>query len=168
VCRFHVATSWRRANSFDRKRRPCWSVTRLASITFIRIGSFLSWSTYLGFLTDGKPCCYIHHTFLLGFPTGRWKAINTVPHQALLLRAQAQLRANPSSWLGLAVAAKVVVSPYSHASCCSSAALMPPLNRPRAQIELLVVWCDLGDVAAASLGWPLPPAPLCSDRLRLA
>jgi hypothetical protein len=23
------------------------------------------------FLTEGKPCCYIHHTFLLGFPTGR-------------------------------------------------------------------------------------------------
>jgi hypothetical protein len=25
----------------------------------------------LWFLTEGKPCCYIHHTFLLGFPTGR-------------------------------------------------------------------------------------------------
>jgi hypothetical protein len=23
----------------------------------------------LGFLIEGKPCCYIHHTFLLGFPT---------------------------------------------------------------------------------------------------
>jgi hypothetical protein len=23
------------------------------------------------FLTEGKPWCYIHHTFLLGFPTGR-------------------------------------------------------------------------------------------------
>jgi hypothetical protein len=22
----------------------------------------------LGFLTKGKPCCYIHHTFLLGLP----------------------------------------------------------------------------------------------------
>jgi hypothetical protein len=22
------------------------------------------------FLTEGKSCCYIHHTFLLGFPTG--------------------------------------------------------------------------------------------------
>jgi hypothetical protein len=38
------------------------------------------------FLTEGKPCCYIHHTFLLGFPTGRWKTINTVPHQALFWR----------------------------------------------------------------------------------
>jgi hypothetical protein len=24
----------------------------------------------LGFLTKGKSCCYIHHTFLLGFPMG--------------------------------------------------------------------------------------------------
>jgi hypothetical protein len=24
----------------------------------------------LGFLTEGKSCCYILHTFLLGFPTG--------------------------------------------------------------------------------------------------
>jgi hypothetical protein len=23
------------------------------------------------FLTEGKSCCYIHHTFLLGFPTGQ-------------------------------------------------------------------------------------------------
>jgi hypothetical protein len=28
----------------------------------------------LGFLTEGKPCCYIHHSFLLGFPTG-WSFI---------------------------------------------------------------------------------------------
>jgi hypothetical protein len=33
------------------------------------------------FLTEGKPCCCTHHTFLLGFPTGRWKTINTMPHQ---------------------------------------------------------------------------------------
>jgi hypothetical protein len=31
--------------------------------------------TYLGFLTEGKSCCYIHHTFLLGFPTGYALAI---------------------------------------------------------------------------------------------
>jgi hypothetical protein len=24
----------------------------------------------LGFLTEGKSCCCIHHTFLLGLPTG--------------------------------------------------------------------------------------------------
>jgi hypothetical protein len=33
----------------------------------------LSWTINLGFLTEGKPCCYTHHTFLLGFPTGWWK-----------------------------------------------------------------------------------------------
>jgi hypothetical protein len=51
------------------------------------------------FLTEGKPCCYIHHTFLLGFLTGRRKTINTVPHQniipkipeAALVAAQAYL-----------------------------------------------------------------------------
>jgi hypothetical protein len=45
------------------------AVAKLASITFSRL-SLLSWSTNLGFLTEGKSCCYIHHTFLLGFPTG--------------------------------------------------------------------------------------------------
>jgi hypothetical protein len=33
VSRFHVAASWRRANKY-RKWRPCWSVTKLSSITF--------------------------------------------------------------------------------------------------------------------------------------
>jgi hypothetical protein len=31
------------------------------------------------FLTEGKSCCYIHHTFLLGFPTG-WSFTR---HQAI-------------------------------------------------------------------------------------
>jgi hypothetical protein len=31
------------------------------------------------FLTEEKSCCYIHHTFLLGFPTG-WSFIR---HQAI-------------------------------------------------------------------------------------
>jgi hypothetical protein len=38
--------------------------------------------TYLGFLTEGKSCCYIHHTFLLGFPTG-WSSTR---HQAIFWR----------------------------------------------------------------------------------
>jgi hypothetical protein len=29
------------------------------------------------FLTEGKPCCYIHHTFLLGFSTGRCFTLST-------------------------------------------------------------------------------------------
>jgi hypothetical protein len=36
VCRFHVATSWRRTNKY-RKRHHCWSVTKLASITFLSL-----------------------------------------------------------------------------------------------------------------------------------
>jgi hypothetical protein len=51
------------------KWRPCWSAIKPVRITFGRL-SLLSWSTYLGFLTERKSCCYIHHTFLLGFPTG--------------------------------------------------------------------------------------------------
>jgi hypothetical protein len=35
------------------------------------------------FLSEGKSCCCAHHTFLLGFPTGRWKTINTAPHHRL-------------------------------------------------------------------------------------
>jgi hypothetical protein len=35
-------------------------------------------STYLGFLIEGKSCCCIHHTFLLGFPTG-WSFNYTPP-----------------------------------------------------------------------------------------
>jgi hypothetical protein len=30
----------------------------------------LSWTINLSFLTEGKSCCYIHHTFLLEFPMG--------------------------------------------------------------------------------------------------
>jgi hypothetical protein len=44
-------------------------VTRLASITFWSLA--FSWADKPWFLTEGKTCCYIHHTFLLGFPTGR-------------------------------------------------------------------------------------------------
>jgi hypothetical protein len=39
----------------------------------------------LGFLTEGKSCCYIHHTFLLGFPTG-W---SSTTHQAIFSGAVA-------------------------------------------------------------------------------
>jgi hypothetical protein len=36
VCRFRVATGWRRVNKCH-KRRPCWSVIRPVSITFSRL-----------------------------------------------------------------------------------------------------------------------------------
>jgi hypothetical protein len=86
MCWFHVATSWRRVNKC-RKRRPCWSVTRLASITFWSLAfswirqtlvSFwgkilLLYSSYLplgvpnwAVIYISTPCCI---TFLLGFPT---------------------------------------------------------------------------------------------------
>jgi hypothetical protein len=38
------------------------------------------------FLTEGKSCCYIHHTFLLGFPTG-WSFTR---HQAIFSGAVAR------------------------------------------------------------------------------
>jgi hypothetical protein len=37
------------------------------------------------FLTEGKSCCYIHHTFLLGFPSG-WSFTR---HQTIFLGAVA-------------------------------------------------------------------------------
>jgi hypothetical protein len=45
------------------------AVAKLASITFSRL-SLLSKNDKPWFLLREKPCCYIHHTFLLGFPTG--------------------------------------------------------------------------------------------------
>jgi hypothetical protein len=52
VSRFRVATSWRRTNK-NRKRRPCWSVTKLASITFLSL-AFSYWIDKSWFLTKGK------------------------------------------------------------------------------------------------------------------
>jgi hypothetical protein len=48
------------------------AVAKLASITFWSIVFFLlDWLPW--FLTEGKTCCYIHHTFILGFPN--WPVI---------------------------------------------------------------------------------------------
>jgi hypothetical protein len=55
------------------------AIVKLAGITFWSLA--FSWTDKPWFLTERKACCYTHHTFLLGFPTGRWKTINTVPHQ---------------------------------------------------------------------------------------
>jgi hypothetical protein len=52
VCRFRVATSWRRINKC-RKWCPCWSVTKLASITFSSL-AFSYWIDKPRFLTEGK------------------------------------------------------------------------------------------------------------------
>jgi hypothetical protein len=52
VCRFHIAASWRRTNK-HRKRRSCWSVTKLASITFWRL-AFSYWFDKPWFLTEEK------------------------------------------------------------------------------------------------------------------
>jgi hypothetical protein len=52
VCRFRVGTNWRRTNK-NRKQRPCWSVTKLASITFLSL-VFSYWIDKPRFLTEGK------------------------------------------------------------------------------------------------------------------
>jgi hypothetical protein len=46
------------------------AVANLASITFTSL-AFSYWIDKPWFLTEGKTCCCAHHTFLLGFPTGR-------------------------------------------------------------------------------------------------
>jgi hypothetical protein len=40
------------------------------------------------FLTEGRPCCYIHHTFLLGFPTGWCFSLSTPCRITLLFICQ--------------------------------------------------------------------------------
>jgi hypothetical protein len=98
MCRFHVATSGRRTNK-NRKRRPCWSVTKLASITFSSL-AFSYWIDKPRFLIEGKTCYCSHHTFLLGFPTG-WLSC---PHQGCVKvrywRAPARLRYSVGSATG--------------------------------------------------------------------
>jgi hypothetical protein len=37
---------------------------------------FSYWTDKPWFLTEGKTCCYIHHTFLLGFPN--WLVIHLI------------------------------------------------------------------------------------------
>jgi hypothetical protein len=55
------------------------AVAKLAGITFRRL-AFSYWTINLGFLLRENGC-YTHHTFLLGFPTGRWFTL-TPPQQA--------------------------------------------------------------------------------------
>jgi hypothetical protein len=47
------------------------AVAKLADITFWSL-AFPTGLTNLGFFYWGKICYCAHHTFLLGFPTGRW------------------------------------------------------------------------------------------------
>ena len=79
VCRCRVAASKQSLDEAPYINCPklSWS---LQSITFSRL-SLLSWTINLGFLTEGKSCCYIRHTFLLGFPMG-W---SSTMHQAYFL-----------------------------------------------------------------------------------
>jgi hypothetical protein len=42
------------------------AVAKLVGITFGRLSPSY-WIDYLGFITEGKTCCYIHQTLLLGF-----------------------------------------------------------------------------------------------------
>jgi hypothetical protein len=62
----------------SRKQRPCWSVTKLASITFSSL-AFSYWIDKSRFLIEVKTCYCSHHTFILRFPTG-WLSC---PHQVL-------------------------------------------------------------------------------------
>jgi hypothetical protein len=45
------------------------AIAKLASIIFWNLAFF--WTNKPWFLTEGKTCCYAHHTFFLGFPTGQ-------------------------------------------------------------------------------------------------
>jgi hypothetical protein len=69
VCRFCIAASKAKLGR-GAIYKLSEAVAKPVRITFSRYCLLFSWSTNLGFLTEGKSCCYIHHTFLLGFPTG--------------------------------------------------------------------------------------------------
>jgi hypothetical protein len=59
------------------------AVAMIASITFLSL-HFSYWIDKPWFLTEGKACCYIHQTFLLGFPN--WPVIyfiNYMPTSSL-------------------------------------------------------------------------------------
>jgi hypothetical protein len=43
------------------------AIAKLASITFLSL-AFSYWFDKPWFLTEGKTCCYIHHTFIMRFP----------------------------------------------------------------------------------------------------
>jgi hypothetical protein len=81
----NLTVSWEQSTWFCCVQVPrcCWqskaldkapykllgAVAKLAGITFWSLA--FSWTDKPWFLTEGKTCCCAHHTFLLGFPTGR-------------------------------------------------------------------------------------------------
>jgi hypothetical protein len=77
VCRFHIAAGWRHTNNIS--GAIVRSVTKLASITFWSL-AFSYWFDQPWFHNWGKTCYCAHHTFLLGFPTGR-SSTSTPHHQ---------------------------------------------------------------------------------------
>jgi hypothetical protein len=60
------------------------AVAKLAGITFLSL-AFSYWIDIPWFHNWGKTCWCAHHTFLLGFPTGRWST-SSPPRQVGLYR----------------------------------------------------------------------------------
>jgi hypothetical protein len=72
--------SWQNKTLDEAPYKLSGAIAKLVSITFLSLP--FSWTDKPWFLTEGKAFCYAHHTFLLGFPTGRWFTSLTVPHHS--------------------------------------------------------------------------------------
>jgi hypothetical protein len=71
--------SWQSKELDEAPYKLSRAVTKLASITFWSL-AFSYWIDKPWFLTEGKTCCCTHHTFFLGFPTGRCFTSSTPCH----------------------------------------------------------------------------------------
>jgi hypothetical protein len=95
VCRFHIATGWRRANK--KSLTAPLLEHHAASGHHLQLFGFLLLDWLHWFLTEGKACCYIHHTILLGF--SNWPVIYS---------ASSEWHTQPTTWLqNLLVRAKI-------------------------------------------------------------
>jgi hypothetical protein len=60
--------------------------------------AFSYWTIKPWFLTEGKTCCYIHHTFLLGFPN--WPVIYfIITAPSIAITPAAELQPITLAWL---------------------------------------------------------------------
>jgi hypothetical protein len=80
VCRFHVAAGAKLRPGRGTIYKLSGAVAKLASINLRKLILSPTGSINLGFILR-KTCCCAHHTFLLGFPTGR----TSTRHQVIFL-----------------------------------------------------------------------------------
>jgi hypothetical protein len=75
MCRFHVSAAAKLRPRRGAIYKLSGAVAKLASINLRKLVLSPTGSINLGFILR-ETCCYAHHTFLLGFPTGRTSTHN--------------------------------------------------------------------------------------------